>query len=252
MGDRLREARIAAGFKSARSAALQFGWGPSTYGAHENGQNGFPPDAADRYAKAFKTTAAWLLIGEGQRPKPKAVISSFDPDAVEPDPVDDEQPEETPRAKAFPVDAIKELASKAGLGSGQTIEVTYARDGKEIVAQDAVLDEFWRIPPPFVRSVLNARIADLLVIECEGDSMRPTLEPHERVVVNTAHKKPSPDGIYAIRNRFEETVVKRLQLVEGETPKVLVISDNPAHPTVERALDEIEIVGKVVLTLKIL
>ena len=38
MGERLKQARIAAGHISARSAALKFGWTPSTYGAHENGQ----------------------------------------------------------------------------------------------------------------------------------------------------------------------------------------------------------------------
>ncbi len=51
------------------SAAKRFGWPPSTYAAHENGQNGFPVDIAERYAKAFKVSAAWLLSGEGDRNK---------------------------------------------------------------------------------------------------------------------------------------------------------------------------------------
>lgn len=60
---RLRDARIAAGFGSARSAALSFGWGISTYTAHENGQNEFDADRAREYAKAFKTKPEWLLLG---------------------------------------------------------------------------------------------------------------------------------------------------------------------------------------------
>jgi len=65
MGDRLRAARIKAGFPSARQAALRNKLPPSTYAAHENGQNDFGPADADLYAKAFKTTAAWLLTAEG-------------------------------------------------------------------------------------------------------------------------------------------------------------------------------------------
>lgn len=64
MHSRLRKARANAGFKSARSAALKFGWVPSTYGAHENGQSGYSPETASAYAKAFTVSSSWLLFGE--------------------------------------------------------------------------------------------------------------------------------------------------------------------------------------------
>lgn len=65
-GDRLKDARDKAGFRSARAAALHFHWTPSTYASHENGQTGEIPHAAARkYAKAFRVSAAWLLNGEG-------------------------------------------------------------------------------------------------------------------------------------------------------------------------------------------
>lgn len=60
--DRLREARIQAGFKSARSAAIRHGWTPSTYASHENGQTDVPKDAAADYAKAYGVTAEWILF----------------------------------------------------------------------------------------------------------------------------------------------------------------------------------------------
>src|SRR4051812_36003144 len=65
MGDRLRKARIDAGHKSARRAAQRFGWKESTYAAHENGQNEYDPETAERYGRAFKKPAAWLLTGDG-------------------------------------------------------------------------------------------------------------------------------------------------------------------------------------------
>jgi phage repressor protein C with HTH and peptisase S24 domain len=63
--ERLRQARERAGFTSARSAALRFGWIPSTYASHENGQTPVPVKDAPRYGRAFKVSAAWLLTGEG-------------------------------------------------------------------------------------------------------------------------------------------------------------------------------------------
>jgi hypothetical protein len=60
---RLRLERKRSGFKSARSAAIRFGWKPSTYGSHENGQTPVPQDSAAEYAKAFRTSVAWLLTG---------------------------------------------------------------------------------------------------------------------------------------------------------------------------------------------
>jgi hypothetical protein len=61
---RLRESRVKAGFNSARSAAMRFGWTPSTYASHENGQTPVPQDMAVSYAKAFKVSYVWLLTGE--------------------------------------------------------------------------------------------------------------------------------------------------------------------------------------------
>jgi hypothetical protein len=63
MNDRLKSARKAAGFPTATSAIDHFNWKPSSYRAHENGQNNFKVDDAVKYGKAYGVTAAWLLIG---------------------------------------------------------------------------------------------------------------------------------------------------------------------------------------------
>ena len=66
MGQRLKYAREKAGIPSAMAAAKRFGWTPSTYAAHENGQNEFSVERAERYARAFKVSAGWLLSGQGE------------------------------------------------------------------------------------------------------------------------------------------------------------------------------------------
>jgi hypothetical protein len=65
MNERLRNARLAAGFVSATDAIEYCKWKGSTYRAHENGQNNFNVEYATRYGKAYGVSASWLLLGEG-------------------------------------------------------------------------------------------------------------------------------------------------------------------------------------------
>jgi len=76
----------------------------------------------------------------------------------------------------------------------------------------------------------------LLVLDTTGDSMAPTIASGERVVVDTGHKTPTPDGLYAIRDSFSCIVVKRLQLLRSARPtRVKIISDNANHPSEKSA-----------------
>ena len=64
MHERLQVARKAAGYSSARSAAIAFGWSYTTYAGHENGSRGFEREA-QRYAQAFSVSLEWLILGRG-------------------------------------------------------------------------------------------------------------------------------------------------------------------------------------------
>lgn len=61
--ERLQEAREKAKYDSPTEAARAFGWTEVTYRAHENGTRNFPKEAAQKYAKAFRTSAEWLMFG---------------------------------------------------------------------------------------------------------------------------------------------------------------------------------------------
>lgn len=65
MHERLKEARLNAGYRTATAAIGAFGWSSSTYRAHENGQNGFKVDDAKQYGEAYGVNPSWLLLGEG-------------------------------------------------------------------------------------------------------------------------------------------------------------------------------------------
>jgi phage repressor protein C with HTH and peptisase S24 domain len=249
MGARLRAARKAARFSSARAAALKYHWTPSTYAAHENGQNDFDPDIAGTYGKAFRVDPGWLLTGHGVGPKPP-IISSFDPDAVDPAAEADMNSGPSGVIASIPQGGTAELASGAELGAGLVIETSYRREGTGHTVVDAIKDDYWHLPPHFVRAVGAPNIASLLVIECLGDSMEPTFKSGDRVIVDTSYQVPSPDGLYAIRDAFDVQVVKRLTLIDPDKKIIQVGSDNPLHPSFDRPLDQISVVGKVVAGVK--
>lgn len=190
-----------------------------------------------KIAKALGKPPNWLIAGG------KPLIESFDPDA----PDDADHHDQIPLRSDFPRDAIVELAPRGGMGEGEIAATALTREIDGVSEVDAIRPDYWRFPQRFLHETLRRPATSLLVIECEGDSMKPTLAPGERVWVDTSHRIPSPDGIYALRDRFENIVVKRLQLDEsGPEPMLLILSDNTAHQPSRRGLDEVHIVGRVI------
>lgn len=81
--ERLRVARIHAGFETAKEAAEAMGVPVPTYLGHENGSRGFPAKKALIYARKFKVREQWLLYGVGPAPGERGgegaeVIDIFD------------------------------------------------------------------------------------------------------------------------------------------------------------------------------
>lgn len=76
MNERLRWARKAAGFASAAQASRTHGWNAAAYRHHENGITGFRPGRAADYARAFKVSVEWLILGVGPDPTQGAAASS--------------------------------------------------------------------------------------------------------------------------------------------------------------------------------
>lgn len=72
-GDRLRSARIEAGFENAVDAARAYGWPESAYISHENNARGLRPPVAERYAKALKVPVEWILYEKGPKKRETSV-----------------------------------------------------------------------------------------------------------------------------------------------------------------------------------
>ena len=83
--------------------------------------------------------------------------------------------------------------------------------------------------------------AMLSAIEVEGDSMDPTLRDGDEILVDRT-PRALRSGIHVLR-LDDVLLVKRIERA-GE--RVRLISDNRAYPEIERAADEVEILGRVV------
>jgi transcriptional regulator with XRE-family HTH domain len=148
-----------------------------------------------------------------------------------------------------PPGQVPELDTRAGLGGGGYPAREVRKDGRHT---DPIKSEGWVFPTSFVREQLHTASARLLVLDTTGDSMAPTILSGERVIVDTAHKTPTPDGLYAIRDSFGHIVVKRLQVMRSARPtRVKIISDNPNHASEETPLNDLEVVGKVLSCIKL-
>jgi phage repressor protein C with HTH and peptisase S24 domain len=95
----------------------------------------------------------------------------------------------------------------------------------------------------WVRSRLNADPRNLLLIEAVGDSMAPTLEESDLLLVDLGEPGFRHDGIYVLR-RENELAVKRLQRRPDGT--LNIISDNPAYESSVVASDSVRIIGRVI------
>ena len=243
MGDRLRAARSRANFTSATKAAEALGVSASTYRAHENGQNEFGPEEADRYARKFGTTAAYLLTGAGaeQATSKPRLVSSFDPD-------DDENHGNgytREHWKPHTAGAIPELDVKLGAGNGTIGEVINLPVGDNSVSGHKVIRE-WLIPVDYLQDEIKASPRHSTIMEVIGDSMQPTYLPGDRVIVDLSQDTISADTVYAISYDDEPPQIKRLQKIPFSDPKqVDVISDNPLLKTFTVELDKLTIIGRI-------
>lgn len=151
-----------------------------------------------------------------------------------------------PEYTAPPTKAISEIDVRAGMGGGGEVAVTYVPDGNGGMIEADDTCGSWALPEDYLRSELRIKAEAARIIEVQGDSMEPILHAGDRVMINTADKRPTPPGVFALWDGFG-VVVKRIEHIpNSEPPTIKIKSDNPNHDEYERMLDEINIIGRLV------
>lgn len=210
----------------------------------EDGARKLTKEWAERIAPHLNVSAEHLLFPD--KVAKLKLVDSFDPDDS------DHTTDETltfgseTGFRGAPEGTSPQIDITGGLGAGGLSIVNEGVPGHKgmTFAAEAVSD-YWRLPPAVYTS-LGLHPQDTVFIPVQGDSMYPTLEEGDVVVVDTRHRWPSPDGIYAILDEIGGLVVKRLEVAQENGENVIrIISDNTRHRIKEKRPDDVFIVGRV-------
>lgn len=167
------------------------------------------------------------------------------------DPEDDDSPDQDDKAyarenyQASVKGALPEVDVSVGAGQGSVGEFLTLPMGKEVYSGHKVVAE-WLFPDGFLRNEAKVTPNQTLVMPVVGDSMIPTYQPGDRVLVDLAQNRLTTDTVYVISDGMSDPQIKRLQRVLFSEPaKVRIISDNPSLETDTVDLDRLQIIGRV-------
>ena len=179
----------------------------------------FPAEWALKIASAYNVSTDWLMTGEGAMQRDSGVSE-------------------------------RGLINKGMKSRDDYIYVprydVQASAGHGAINHDEPVLEHLAFRREWIKTKLGADPKALALITAKGDSMEPTIEEDDLLLLNTSVNEVLDDGIYCIKN--DSTLqVKRIQRMMGK--ELVVKSDNPAYKefTVgEGQLDLLQVVGRVV------
>lgn len=218
---------------------MRFNWTPSTYASHENGQSSVPKKAAERYAKAFKVSAGWILTGEGninQQPKDSRTAARLDVKSL--------------GDLTTPMDTLNvpeiDVGAGASYAGGFNQEETTIDEFGNSISTDAIKAN-WGIPAPFLRDELHIQPGRAHILPVRGDSMNDALFDGDRAIINLDDTDLSQGGIFALLDDQASVIIKQIELVRGKGPKrIKCTSRNPVYAPFELVLDDtVKIIGRV-------
>lgn len=233
-GERLDRAIAARGYESAAAFARRMGVAPGTLRQQIN-RGSYKADAARRYAARLKVSVEWLLYGKGP-----------DPFADTPD----DTPDHAGAAPDHPPAYNGDLAAEIIEIGGEEFFSIGRYDMRISAGTGSIIDPHaeplaWH---PFERqwltSVTRAMPEMLAILRVDGDSMRPTFDDGDWLLIDRTQRRLNVQGVYAIR--IGDTAwVKRLSLNLRDRV-VRIISDNPAYPEEQLDEDDLDVLGRVV------
>ena len=151
---------------------------------------------------------------------------------------------------AVPESMLGGLASDPGLETGSLIPVTRsavrASAGPGALDDDRSARPYFAFDSAWLRALTNSPTSKLSLIRVEGDSMAPTLNAGDDILIDLDDgPERLRDGIYVLRID-DALLVKRLA-IHPFGRRVTVQSDNPAYPDwPDRALSDIICIGRVI------
>ena len=101
-------------------------------------------------------------------------------------------------------------------------------------------------PVEQIRHDIGAEPENVRVIRVDGDSMAPTLETGDRIMVDITRRRPSPPGLFVVHDGMG-LIVKRLEFIlNSDPPSVRIVSDNNRYEPRVLTVAEAHIMGRVI------
>lgn len=125
------------------------------------------------------------------------------------------------------------------------LDVRLSAGPGSIIEQDNQIGS-WQFSKAYLQNELRVNVETLAVVEVKGDSMHPTLQSGDRVIIDHSDRNPSRPGIYAIWDG-DATVVKRVEKIPySDPPQIVLISDNKSHNQYTVDADVVNVIGRVI------
>jgi phage repressor protein C with HTH and peptisase S24 domain len=165
----------------------------------------------DQIASALKVERNWLLHGLGE-------VEGESPILENPD-------------HAFVAVPYVNIRPSMGGGNHIDMEPDYGRP--------------YHFQKSWIKQGLKTDPSNLRIMHVEGDSMTPTLNSGDVVLVDTSRRMPTPPGIFVLHDGMG-LVAKRLEHIpNSDPPQVRIVSDNLHYSPYERLVDEMNIIGRI-------
>jgi phage repressor protein C with HTH and peptisase S24 domain len=165
-----------------------------------------------RVAAILKVELEWLLTGKGTIHGDDPITNDYHNEFV----------------------AIQYVAVRPSMGGGAVVEQAHERLGRDFHFRRA-----------WIRDHLKAAPSLLRVMAVQGDSMLPTLNDGDTILVDMNQRNPSPPGVFVLHDGMG-LVAKRLEHIPmSDPPRVRIISDNHQYSPYECSAEEVNIVGRV-------
>jgi phage repressor protein C with HTH and peptisase S24 domain len=117
------------------------------------------------------------------------------------------------------------------------------RAGGKIIIQNPQIVDFLKFRPDWLQRTVGVDAKSLALIEAVGDSMAPTVDENDLVLVDLRQSRFKSDGVYVLCSG-NDLSIKRIQ---RQPDGMLVIrSDNPAYQPATVAPDSITLLGRVI------
>lgn len=127
----------------------------------------------------------------------------------------------------------------------EAVSVRPSMGGGAVVEEEFAEHRPYQFQRGWIRHQLRAHPDQLRIMRVEGDSMLPTLNDGDVVLVDMGRRSPTPPGIFVLYDGMG-VVAKRLENIPGtDPPRVRVISDNPVYTPYECTAEEANIIGRI-------